>query len=51
MGKSRPPKVYRYSMHFKATAVRLNPKPTAQMKDALDFIATTDMQEPLKEVV
>jgi len=23
MGKSRPPKVHRYSTHFKATAVRL----------------------------
>ena len=27
MGKSRPPKVHRYSMHFKATAVRLSELP------------------------
>ena len=28
MGKSRPPKVHRYCMHFKATAVRLQLKST-----------------------
>ena len=27
MGKSRLPKVHRYSMHFKATAVRLSELP------------------------
>lgn len=32
MGKSRPPKVHRSSMHFKATAVRLSELPGVLIK-------------------
>ena len=40
MGKSRPPKVHRYSMHFKATAVRLRELPDVlihAVAEALDI--------------
>jgi len=33
MGKSRPPKVHRYSRHFKATAVRLSDLPEVLIQD------------------
>ncbi len=33
MAKSKPPKVHRYSMHFKATAVRLSDLPVVLIQD------------------
>ena len=38
MGKSRPPKVHRYSMHFKATAVRLSSLPDVLIQDVAKAI-------------
>jgi transposase len=40
MARSRPPRVHRYSMHFKATAVRLSELPEVLIQDvaaALDI--------------
>ena len=38
MGKSSPPKVHRYSMHFKATAVRLSELPDVLIKDVAEAL-------------
>ena len=38
MGKSRPPKVHRYSMHFKATAVRLTELPDVLIQDVAEAL-------------
>jgi transposase len=38
MGKSRPPKVRRYSMHFKATAVRLSELPDILIQDVAEAL-------------
>jgi transposase len=38
MGKSRPPKVHRYSMHFKATAVRLSELPDVLIQDVAEAL-------------
>jgi len=38
MGKSRPPKVYRYSMHFKAAAVRLSELPDVLIQDVAEAL-------------
>ena len=38
MGKSNPPKVHRYSMHFKATAVRLSELPDVLIQDVADAL-------------
>jgi len=38
MGKSKPPKVRRYSMHFKATAVRLSEIPDVLIQDVAEAL-------------
>jgi transposase len=38
MGKSKPPKVHRYSMHFKATAVRLSDLPDVLIQDVAEAL-------------
>ena len=38
MGKSSPPKVHRYSMHFKATAVHLSELPDVLIKDVAEAL-------------
>ena len=38
MGKSRPPKVRRYSMHVKATAVRLSDLPDVLIQDVAEAL-------------
>ncbi len=38
MGKSRPPKVHRYSMQFKATAVRLSEIPDVLIQDVAEAL-------------
>jgi transposase len=38
MGKSRPPKAHRYSMHFKATAVRLSKLPDILIQDVAEAL-------------
>ena len=38
MGKSSLPKVHRYSMHFKATAVRLSSLPDVLIKDVAEAL-------------
>ena len=38
MGKSSLPKVHRYSMHFKATAVRLSELPDVLIQDVADAL-------------
>jgi len=38
MGKSRPPKVHRYSMHFKATAVRVSELPDILIQDVSEAL-------------
>src|SRR5512144_526692 len=38
MAKSRPPKVRRYSMHFKATAVRLSDLPDVLIQDVAEAL-------------
>ena len=38
MGKSRPPKVHRYSMHFKAPAVRLSELPDVLIQDVAEAL-------------
>ena len=38
MGKSRPPKVHRYSMHFKTTAVRLSGLPDVLIQDVAEAL-------------
>jgi len=38
MGKSRPPKVHRYSMQFKATAVRLTELPDVLIQDVAEAL-------------
>lgn len=38
MGKSKPPKVHRYSMQFKATAVRLSELPDVMIQDVAEAL-------------
>lgn len=38
MGKSSLPKVHRYSMHFKATAVRLSELPSVLIQDVAEYL-------------
>jgi transposase len=38
MGKSKPPKVHRYSMHFKATAARLSDLPDVLIQDVAEAL-------------
>ena len=38
MAKSGPPKVHRYSMHFKATAVRLSELPDVLIQDVAEAL-------------
>jgi transposase len=38
MGKSRPPNVHRYSMHFKAIAVRLSELPDVLIQDVAEAL-------------
>ncbi len=38
MGKSKPPRTHRYSMHFKATAVRLSELPDVLIQDVAEAL-------------
>ena len=38
MGKSRPPKAHRYSMHFKASGVRLSELPDVLVQDVAEAL-------------
>jgi len=38
MGKAKPPKVHRYSAHFKATAVRLSDLPDVLIQDVAEAL-------------